>query len=188
MKKIQTPAPGTAQSNQNASNAERLAPSALETAEKALQEAPTAGVQVKPLGDRLLITMPSSDGTQRFLELSSDGKSLLSVEGIATTAIAPPASRSRRDIPDGVVDIMQAIAAMIMMSVVLGPLARAFARRIEKRTMTTTAALPPEVTQRLAAIEQAVDSVAVEVERISEGQRFTTKLLSERTKLDVERV
>lgn len=34
---------------------------------------------------------------------------------------------------------------------------------------------------RLARIEQAVDAIALEVERISEGQRFTTKLLSERT-------
>jgi hypothetical protein len=30
-------------------------------------------------------------------------------------------------------------------------------------------------------MEQAIDSIAVEVERISEGQRFTTKLLSERS-------
>jgi hypothetical protein len=39
--------------------------------------------------------------------------------------------------------------------------------------------IPMEVTSRLERIEQALDSVAVEVERISEGQRFTTKLLSE---------
>jgi hypothetical protein len=32
---------------------------------------------------------------------------------------------------------------------------------------------------RLARIEQAVDAIAVEVERISEGQRFTTRLLSD---------
>jgi hypothetical protein len=32
----------------------------------------------------------------------------------------------------------------------------------------------------MARIEQAVDAIAVEVERISEGQRFTTRLLSER--------
>jgi hypothetical protein len=37
------------------------------------------------------------------------------------------------------------------------------------------------VTARLERMEQAIDSIAVEVERISEGQRFTTKLLSERT-------
>lgn len=35
--------------------------------------------------------------------------------------------------------------------------------------------------ERLARIEHGVDAIAVEVERISEGQRFTTKLLSERT-------
>ena len=44
----------------------------------------------------------------------------------------------------------------------------------------------PEVMQRLSAIEQAVDAVAIEIERISEGQRFTTKLLSERTQAPAE--
>ena len=33
---------------------------------------------------------------------------------------------------------------------------------------------------RLGRLEQAVDSIAVEVERISEGQRFTTRLLTDR--------
>lgn len=37
------------------------------------------------------------------------------------------------------------------------------------------------IEDRLTRIEQAVDAIAVETERISEGQRFTTKLLSERT-------
>jgi hypothetical protein len=37
------------------------------------------------------------------------------------------------------------------------------------------------VSARLERMEQAIDSIAVEVERISEGQRFTTKLLSERS-------
>ena len=40
----------------------------------------------------------------------------------------------------------------------------------------------PSLTEaRLARIEQAVDSIALEVERISEGQRFTTRLLSEQS-------
>lgn len=147
----------------------------------------TSEVQVKPLGDRMLITMPSSDGTRRSIELSSDGKALLSVDGITTTAIEPPPARSQRGLPSGVVDIVQAGVTMIVLVAIGGPLARAFARRIDRRTMATPAALPPEVSQRLAAIEQAVDSVAVEVERISEGQRFTTKLLSERTKVEMER-
>jgi len=36
------------------------------------------------------------------------------------------------------------------------------------------------VIERLERMEHAIDSIAVEVERISEGQRFTTKLLSDR--------
>jgi hypothetical protein len=40
-----------------------------------------------------------------------------------------------------------------------------------------SALLLDEMGQRLARIEQAVDATAVEVERISEAQRFTTKLL-----------
>jgi len=44
--------------------------------------------------------------------------------------------------------------------------------------------LPEEGDDRLARLEQAVESIAIEVERISEGQRFTTKLLSERLQPD----
>jgi hypothetical protein len=39
--------------------------------------------------------------------------------------------------------------------------------------------VPVEVTSRLERIEQSLEAVAIEVERISEGQRFTTRLLSE---------
>jgi len=44
-----------------------------------------------------------------------------------------------------------------------------------------------EMTQRLSRMEAAIETVAVEVERISEGQRFTTRLLSERPVEEVRR-
>jgi hypothetical protein len=37
-----------------------------------------------------------------------------------------------------------------------------------------------ENSPRLQRIEQAIESIALEVERIGEAQRFTTKLLAER--------
>lgn len=58
------------------------------------------------------------------------------------------------------------------------PLVRAYVRRQDQ-----TPILPPsdpERDVRLARIEQAIEAVAVEVERISEGQRFVTRLLAER--------
>jgi hypothetical protein len=39
--------------------------------------------------------------------------------------------------------------------------------------------VPPDVSARLERMEQSIETVALEVERISEGQRFTTKLLSD---------
>ncbi|MDB4905833.1 MAG: hypothetical protein JWO05_617 [Gemmatimonadetes bacterium] len=43
-----------------------------------------------------------------------------------------------------------------------------------------SAALPHLDDDRLARIERAVDAIAVEVERVSEAQRFTAKVLTER--------
>ena len=40
--------------------------------------------------------------------------------------------------------------------------------------------LPRIDDNRLQHLEQAVDAIAIEIERISEAQRFTTKLLAER--------
>jgi hypothetical protein len=57
------------------------------------------------------------------------------------------------------------------------PIARAYARRLEAKP---AAQIPGDLAARLERMEQAIDSIAVEVERISEGQRFTTKLLAER--------
>src|ERR1700733_4191930 len=34
--------------------------------------------------------------------------------------------------------------------------------------------------ERLARVEQAVESIAIEIERVSEGQRFVTKLLNDK--------
>ena len=58
------------------------------------------------------------------------------------------------------------------------PLARAFARRLDQKPVG--APTPTDVAMRLERMEHAIDSIALEVERISEGQRFTTKLLTER--------
>lgn len=57
------------------------------------------------------------------------------------------------------------------------PLARAYSRKMEADSKNPR--IPSEVTSRLERMEQAIEAVAIEVERISEGQRFTTKLLSE---------
>ena len=69
--------------------------------------------------------------------------------------------------------------AMIPVTAIGVPIARAYARQLDGRGSAPS--LPRDMTARLERMEAAIDSIAVEVERISEGQRFTTKLLSERS-------
>jgi hypothetical protein len=42
----------------------------------------------------------------------------------------------------------------------------------------------PELLARIARIEQIVESTSIEIERISEGQRFTTRLLAEKKTIE----
>ena len=67
--------------------------------------------------------------------------------------------------------------ALVAVLVIGRPMVKAIAAKAEAESKQPR--IPSEVMNRLERIEQAVDAIAVEVERISEGQRFTTKLLSE---------
>ena len=68
---------------------------------------------------------------------------------------------------------------MIIAIVVGRPLVSAWAKKLENESKRP--ALPAEIANRLERMEQSIDAIAVEVERISEGQRFTTKLLADST-------
>lgn len=59
----------------------------------------------------------------------------------------------------------------------LFPFAIAYSRRIWRRSAKMQVTLPPDVATRMQAMEEAIESVAVEVERIGEGQRFMTQAL-----------
>lgn len=83
-------------------------------------------------------------------------------------------------IPEEAVIISIAFFVMLAFIAVGWPLARAFARRIDRQPARGDAnAFPTDVSDRIERIEHAVEAIAIEVERVSEGQRYTTKLLSE---------
>ena len=72
------------------------------------------------------------------------------------------------------------ITVVTLVSLPLGymlvkPVFIAWAKRLEAK-----AATPSLPDTRLERMEQAIESIAIEVERISEAQRFTTKLLTDR--------
>jgi hypothetical protein len=70
--------------------------------------------------------------------------------------------------------------SVIFILFVLGPLAGSLGRLMWRRSAKP--ATPPgwgDAAQRLERLEQAVDTIAVEMERVSEGQRFITKLMTQ---------
>ena len=75
---------------------------------------------------------------------------------------------------------MISVTAILSFSVVR--IVTAFLSRNRQPVLRET---PDRQEERLARIEQAVDAIAIEVERIAEGQRFTTKLLSEKARESV---
>jgi septal ring factor EnvC (AmiA/AmiB activator) len=66
----------------------------------------------------------------------------------------------------------------ILMALIAFPIVLAVARRMWRQTPPARP-VSVESAGRLERIEQAVEAMAIEIERVSEGQRFVTKLLSE---------
>ncbi|HET7630776.1 MAG TPA: hypothetical protein VFK16_00535 [Gemmatimonadaceae bacterium] len=76
-------------------------------------------------------------------------------------------------------DLIAAILVFTFSVICVGSLTKitlAFLNRKASKAM-----LPPDLDERLSRIEQIVETTAVEVERVSEAQRFTAKVLAERS-------
>jgi hypothetical protein len=96
-------------------------------------------------------------------------------ELVATTAPPPPGPGVNRSNNDGPWIVMSLLVVFA-----LAPISLAFARRLWKRTPKMPSSREwNDVPQRMERLEQAVDTIAIEVERISEGQRFVTRLMTE---------
>jgi len=79
------------------------------------------------------------------------------------------------------------ICGMITGCITIGVIAQAFVSRGRNKSGP---ALPDDrlraIELKLGEMQQSIDAVAVEIERVSEGQRFTSRLLSERAAAPVK--
>lgn len=113
---------------------------------------------------------------QRILQLESDistsGQLLTSAQGTIETSNNPFSGNSNMDFT---------AVSVVFTIFVLFPLAITYARSMWRRGTVPKgeAQLQKENAERLGRLETAVDAIAIEMERVSEGQRFVTKLLSE---------
>jgi hypothetical protein len=158
-----------AQLARDAAQAQREASQAARDAAQAGRDAARAG----------------QSGTPVVITITKDGKTI-TLDGASTDAlqalgIQPPPEFREPDpgpyIVGGIAIMSGALVAIIGFTYLFKWKMRGAAPR----------ALPNDVAERLARMEAGIESVAVEVERISEGQRFTTRLLSDRAPLEVPR-
>jgi hypothetical protein len=83
---------------------------------------------------------------------------------------------SRRGVdPDMVIGLSFLLAICVAL-----PISLASARRIWRGKSKDVPVRADESPQRMERLEHAVDAIAIEIERVAEGQRFVTKILAER--------
>jgi hypothetical protein len=113
--------------------------------------------------------------TQELFAAQSELGALQSASQITTVHTEPPRLMTPNMIPSQVVDMSIAFFIMLAVVIIGLPLARALGRRLEKRPLAPP---PPDpaITGQLQRIEQAVEAMSIEIERISESQRFMAKL------------
>jgi hypothetical protein len=98
---------------------------------------------------------------------------------VARSAAVPGAAIQPPQPPrPGPPDEAYALGALFVVVAFL-PLSIALARRVWRRSAAVTVHMTNQLSERMSSIERGVEAVAVEVERIGEGQRFVTQLLAE---------
>ncbi|MDF1502799.1 hypothetical protein [Roseisolibacter sp. H3M3-2] len=182
---VPAPPPPPGLPSEAASDLARELQQVQEQVDQAVREATAgqarAGVQAQPFGvtkqpdGRIRIVARNGEVTELDPTLFRPDQ----IQELVETALEPPdVPEPDRGPPESVIQLVGIVMFFLAAMVVLGPLMRAWARRLDKRG--APAPVPHDVAQRLDRIEQAVESVAVEMERVSEAQRFSARLLSER--------
>jgi len=102
----------------------------------------------------------------------------LTTAALATAMQGPMPPFPPGFIPPEAVAIIQSFFFTIAVIALGVPIIRALTRRFVDRPPVAPA-ISADVENRLERIEQAVEAVAIEVERISESQRYLTKVMAE---------
>lgn len=184
---MQTPAPA-------APPAARSAPSSAEMYRARQAQREVLGDQMRSLENRrseLVERMKSGNpsaadraGTEKRISdidqrIADVDKQIATADAEVSKAAAIPGATVQPPQPrrNGPPEEFYALSALFLVIAVL-PMSIALARRVWRRSAAVTVKASTELQERMNSIERAVDAVAVEVERIGEGQRFVTQILA----------
>lgn len=102
-------------------------------------------------------------------------------EVAAAAGVPGAAVPESRDADNSGPPVEMLVTGTVFAGIALLFVALAYARRLWKGTTNAVAQIPAAFEARFARFEQSLDVVAIEMERVSEGQRFLTKVLSDQT-------
>lgn len=147
-------------------------------------QAPRENVTREQLREQIAETIRTARQAEQDAarDIQREGQVIVTVPGvppIGTPGVQVPVNWNDV-IPPQAVDISIAFFIMVAVIIVGYPIMRAIGRRIEGGAPVPQP-LPGDVRNQLQHIAQSVDAIAIEVERISEGQRFASKILAERS-------
>ena len=145
------------------------------TRDAARADADATRAQAEPLPPGTIVF--TGDGSGDRVHVNVKGGNVVLTQGANTTTIP-----LNDVVPKGMVQMSWALAASVMVVFIGWPIARAVARYVDRRGRAVRAdnMLEAQLQQRFDAMERNIDTVAVEMERLSEAQRFTSKLLEQR--------
>ncbi|MEO7367846.1 MAG: hypothetical protein ABIZ36_07815 [Gemmatimonadaceae bacterium] len=137
----------------------------MQTTDQAPPAPATPGTPVAPVAPRA-ITITGADGKTTTISLSGNAPAL------AGTEVAPPALPTEDTFAEG------AAVGVTTTLLILGVFAL-YNRFKHRGVKQERAQLSADSTARFDRLERGIDAIAIEVERISEGQRFVTKMMAE---------
>ena len=167
----QSTAQATAQADARARTAQEIRDQVraeIREATQAARSAADAARQVRV--ERIEVPTPPTPPTPPSLPTLP---ALAPIQGQVFTEV--PWRGDPRDMPPRVQELMMLSLVTLAVIIIGLPIARAIGRWIDRRG--NAPAIPTaDVQPHLVRIEQAVEAMAIEVERISEAQRYLTKL------------
>ena len=95
----------------------------------------------------------------------------------------PPVERVSPDIPPGAIEMTGMVFTMVVILVLGFPIMRAWIRRFDKKSEQLKAGPQLHLEPQLRQLQDSIDGLTLEVERIAEGQRFMAKVISDREKV-----
>jgi hypothetical protein len=141
------------------------------------QQRAALGADVSPATVDKQLADVQHDLSSTYIQLESTNQEIHDVEMARDGARLGITVQQPRP-PEPLIGREQVMMGGFATFLLLVPIVLAYTRRIWRRGAVVP--LDLDNSPRLQRLEQAIESIALEVERIGEGQRFTTKLLADR--------